>query len=110
MREALLGAKAPTLFKRLTARLNSLRKNSISRVILGGAALQRCGNAIVLNAALAAEATGLDRKRLFPQPLKSCRSRSSGQCVQWQFFTKNEIESCRDQSPPRMLDTREASA
>jgi hypothetical protein len=51
-------------------RLYSLRKNSISRAILGGAALQRCGNGIVLNAALAAEATGLDRKRLSPQPLQ----------------------------------------
>jgi hypothetical protein len=38
------------------ARLHRLRKNSILLAILGGAALQRCDNCIVLNAALAAEA------------------------------------------------------
>src|SRR5208282_1240216 len=37
------------------ARLRSLRKKSILRLFLGGAALQRCGKCIVLTAALAAE-------------------------------------------------------
>jgi hypothetical protein len=36
-------------------------------LILGGAALQRCGDCIVLNAALAAEVTALAQKRLFPR-------------------------------------------
>jgi hypothetical protein len=35
-----------------------LRKNSISLLLLGGAALQRCGKCIVLNPALAAEGKG----------------------------------------------------
>ena len=43
-------------------------KNSILLAILGGAALQRCDNYIVLNAALAAEGAALAQKRLFPQP------------------------------------------
>jgi hypothetical protein len=34
------------------ARLHRLRKKSVLHLILGGAALQRCGNCIVLNAAL----------------------------------------------------------
>ena len=36
-------------------------------LILGGAALQRCDNCAVLNSALAAEVTVLDRERLVPQ-------------------------------------------
>ncbi|MGB9205955.1 MAG: hypothetical protein WCB94_18510, partial [Terriglobales bacterium] len=40
-------------------------------VTLGGAALQRCDNCIVLNAALAAEGAALAQKRLFPQPVKN---------------------------------------
>jgi hypothetical protein len=35
--------------------LAGLQKNPMLRLILGGAALQRCGNRIVLSAALAAE-------------------------------------------------------
>jgi cytidylate kinase len=35
------------------------------RLILGGAAVYRCGNCIVLNAASAAEVTVLDRKKAF---------------------------------------------
>jgi hypothetical protein len=50
-------------------RLYRLRKNSILLAILGGAALQRCDNCIVLNAALAAEGAALAQKRLFPQPV-----------------------------------------
>jgi hypothetical protein len=48
-----------------------LLKNSILLAILGGAALQRCDNCIVLNAALAAEGAALAQKRLFPQPVRS---------------------------------------
>jgi hypothetical protein len=40
-------------------------------VTLGGAALQRCDNCIVLNAALAAEGAALAQKRLFPPPVKT---------------------------------------
>src|ERR1019366_8118094 len=43
---------------------------------LGGAALQRCGNCIVLSAALTAEVTLSARKLVFPQPLQPCRSAS----------------------------------
>ena len=39
-------------------------------LILGGAALQRCGNCIVLSAALAAEATLSAQERVFPQPAR----------------------------------------
>jgi hypothetical protein len=42
-------------------------------LILGGAALQRCGNCFVLSPALAAEVTLSGRERLFPQPLQPCR-------------------------------------
>jgi hypothetical protein len=49
--------------------LYRLRKNSILLAILGGAALQRCDNCIVLNAALAAEGAALAQKQLFPQPV-----------------------------------------
>src|ERR1019366_1649456 len=52
-------------------RLHMLRKNSKLHVILGGAALQRCDNCIVLNAALAAGGAALAQKRLFPQPVRS---------------------------------------
>jgi hypothetical protein len=48
------------------ARLNSMRKNSILLLFLGGAALQRCDKCIVLNPALAAEGAGSAQKRLFP--------------------------------------------
>jgi hypothetical protein len=53
-----------------------LLKNSILLAILGGAALQRCDNCIVLNAALAAEGAALAQKRLFPQPVQACRKHS----------------------------------
>jgi hypothetical protein len=52
-----------------SARLYSLRKNSVLHLILGGAAVHRCDNWIVLNAALAAEVKDLAREWLFPQPL-----------------------------------------
>ena len=52
--------------------LSRLLKNSILRAILGGAALQRCDNCIVLNAALAAEGAALAQKRLLPQPVTEC--------------------------------------
>jgi len=55
------------------ARLYRLREKSISRLILGGAALQRCGKCIVLNAALAAEGAPSARQLVFPQPVQLCR-------------------------------------
>ena len=46
-------------------------KDSMLRLILGGAALQRCGNRTVLSAALAAAVTFSNRKLvLLPRPLK----------------------------------------
>jgi len=39
---------------------------------LGGAAVHRCGNSIVLNSALAAEGVLFTPKRLFPQPVQQC--------------------------------------
>jgi hypothetical protein len=56
------------------ARLNSMRKNSILLLFLGGAALQRCGKCIVLNPALAAEGAGSAQKRLFPAACEDERS------------------------------------
>jgi hypothetical protein len=50
--------------------LNSLREKSASHLILGGAAVHRCGKCIVLSPALAAEGTALAHGRLFPQALK----------------------------------------
>jgi hypothetical protein len=44
------------------ASLHSLRKRSVLYLILGGAAVYRCGKYIVLNPALAAEGTALARK------------------------------------------------
>jgi len=38
-------------------------------LILGGAAVHRCDNCIVLFAASAAEVTGIARKPAFPHPL-----------------------------------------
>jgi len=43
-------------------------------LILGSAAVHRCDNRFVLNAASAAEVTILDRKRLFPQPARTLTS------------------------------------
>jgi len=37
---------------------------------LGGAAVYRCGNCLVLNSALAAEGAALDQELLFPQVVK----------------------------------------
>ena len=42
-------------------------KNSTSRSILGGAALQRCGNTVFLSAASAAEVTFSNRKLVLPR-------------------------------------------
>jgi len=49
-----------------------LRKNSL-RLILGGAALQRCGNWLALVSALAAEVTRSVWKFVFPQPARISR-------------------------------------
>jgi hypothetical protein len=43
---------------RIRASLHRLRKESMLPLILGGAAVHRCGNRIVLNKALAAEGKG----------------------------------------------------
>jgi len=56
------------------ARLHSLQKKpAILFLLLGGAAVYRCGNCLVLNSALAAEVTALDQELLFPQPVQRCR-------------------------------------
>jgi len=44
-------------------------------LILGGAAVHRCDNRPVLNAALATEGAVLAQKGLFPQTLQPCRTR-----------------------------------
>jgi hypothetical protein len=46
---------------------NSLRKNSILSLLLGGAALQRCDNSFVLTPPLGAEVAFSAAKRIFPQ-------------------------------------------
>jgi hypothetical protein len=46
-----------------------LPQKSVSRVLLGGAVVHRCDNCLVLDPALAAEATKIARERRFPQPL-----------------------------------------
>ena len=45
-------------------------KNSTLRLILGGAALQRCGNSACLNVASAAEVTFSNCKMVLPRPAK----------------------------------------
>ena len=55
------------------ARLHRLRKKPALPLLLGGAAVYRCGNRLVLNSALAAEGTALDQELLFPQPVQPCR-------------------------------------
>jgi hypothetical protein len=47
-------------FEELAASLNSLWKKPALPLLLGGAAVYRCGNCLVLNSALAAEGTALD--------------------------------------------------
>jgi hypothetical protein len=41
-------------------------------LLLGGAAVYRCGNGLVLNWALAAEGKALNQELLFPQVVKRC--------------------------------------
>jgi len=55
----------------ITSRSSRLRKISTLRLILGGAALQRCGNCIVLSEALAAEVSLSARELVFPQPARA---------------------------------------
>src|ERR1035441_37218 len=68
----------------ISKRLRSLRKKPALPLILGGAAVYRCGNCLVLNSALAAEGAALDQELLFPQaltalaPLVHTRSDSCG--------------------------------
>jgi hypothetical protein len=50
--------------------------NSTLHLILGGAALQRCGKNTVLNPDLAAEVEVSSNERLFPQSLQPWRSKS----------------------------------
>jgi hypothetical protein len=52
---------------RISALLYNMRKKQRLRLILGGAAVYRCGNCLVLNSALAAEGTALNQELLFPQ-------------------------------------------
>jgi hypothetical protein len=49
-------------------------KNSPLHLILGGAALQRCGKSFALNPASAAEVMPAAFVAVFPQPLQSCRN------------------------------------
>src|ERR1019366_4117947 len=53
---------------------HSLRKKSVLRFILGGAAVHRCGKGIVWNTALAAEGTFLAHGQLFSRTVKPCPS------------------------------------
>src|SRR5208282_2895727 len=55
---------------RIRVSLNSLRKRPALPLILGGAAVHRCGKRLVLNSALAAEGTALDQELLFPQAVQ----------------------------------------
>jgi hypothetical protein len=47
-----------------------LQKKPALPLLLGGAAVYRCGNHLVLNSALAAEGAALDQELLFPQVVK----------------------------------------
>jgi hypothetical protein len=47
-----------------------LQKKPALPLLLGGAAVYRCGNRLVLNSALAAEGAALDQELLFPQVVK----------------------------------------
>jgi hypothetical protein len=58
---------------RIRASLHNLRKKPALPLILGGAAVYRCGNRLVLNSALAAEGTALDQELLFPQAVQRYR-------------------------------------
>jgi hypothetical protein len=58
---------------RIGASLHSLRKRPALPLLLGGAAVYRCGNCLVLNSALAAEGAALDQELLFPQVVQRCR-------------------------------------
>jgi hypothetical protein len=49
-------------------------KNSPLHLILGGAALQRCGKSFALNPASAAEVMPAAFVAVLPQPLQSCRN------------------------------------
>jgi hypothetical protein len=53
----------PSLAQRFTA----CGKKPALPLLLGGAAVYRCGNCLVLNSALAAEGAALDQELLFPQ-------------------------------------------
>jgi hypothetical protein len=57
------------------ARLQRLRKNSDLPQLLGGAALQRCGQGFVLNPASAAEVVLTASVRVSPQSLQPFRNR-----------------------------------
>src|ERR1035437_1913576 len=52
----------------------TLAEKSVLRLILGGAAVYRCGKGMVLNTALAAEGTFLAHGQLFPRTVKPCPS------------------------------------
>src|ERR1017187_4722120 len=68
----------------LSPALHSLRKKPALPLLLGGAAVYRCGNCLVLNSALAAEGAALDQELLFPQVVQ-----------RWEKW-KKLIESRRD--------------
>jgi hypothetical protein len=59
----------------LSPALHNLRKKPALPLLLGGAAVYRCGNCLVLNSALAAEGAALDQELLFPQVVQRWEKR-----------------------------------
>ena len=67
----------PSLAQRFTA----CGKKPALPLLLGGAAVYRCGNCLVLNSALAAEGAALDQELLFPQAVEVLACRLGGNSV-----------------------------
>ena len=63
-----------TIEVRIRTHLYSLRKKSVLHLILGGAAVHRCGNRTILNTALAAVGVAFARKRLCAQAVHVSRT------------------------------------
>jgi hypothetical protein len=58
---------APEGRTNVAQRFTACGKKPALLLLLGGAAVYRCGNYLVLNSALAAEGTALEQELLFPQ-------------------------------------------
>jgi hypothetical protein len=54
---------------------SEVAENSTLSLLLGGAALQRCGKRFILIASLGAEVALFAAEGFFPQPLQTCRNR-----------------------------------